>query len=264
MKKLVTIIIVVWCVTISATNISISGSTTVAPIMHKAARAFMDENPEIIISVIETGSEAGISQLNSHNCDIAAASRKIKQKEKASAKAKNIELVEYAIAKDGIVVAVNPDNNLQNISLKQIQMIYSGEINSWSDINKSSQKIIPISRDFSSGTFSVFKKLVMQNKEISPDIITVASNSMLASVVSEMENSIGYIGMGFVNESLKIVSVDSIYPTEKTIRNGSYPLARTLYLYTNKENKDVKKFIDYVLSDSGKKYVKLSGFITIK
>jgi phosphate transport system substrate-binding protein len=245
-------------------QITCSGSTTVLPIAQAAAEAFMNQHPEINISVRGGGSGVGIAALQNGTVDIANSSRMIKSKEVSACKSKGINPVGYAVANDGIALVVNKANNVKNITIAQIKAIYTGKIKNWKELGGPSLPIVVISRDVSSGTFEVFNEKALGGAKIDPSAQLLASNNAVVTTVTSTPGAIGYAGLGYVNESVNLVSVENVTPSEATVKNGSYKLARKLYMYTNGAAKgDVNTFIGFIQSSAGQAIVKEQGFITL-
>lgn len=247
------------------TKITMTGSTTVLPIAQRIAEVFMSIYPEVQISVRGGGSGVGITALIEGRTDIANSSRKIKEEEIKSGREKGIMIKEIEIAKDGIVIVVNKNNPVTNITIEDLKKIYSGEITNWNKLGGPNQPIVVVSRDMASGTFEVFKEIVMKNTKLSENCLMLASNNAIATTVSSTPWAIGYIGLGYITEDLKPLKLENVEANETTVRNGTYKLARSLYFYINGEPKGfVKKLIEFTLSDSGQKLVKEVGFIPLK
>ena len=246
-------------------TLTITGSTTVLPIAQKVAETFMDIHPKVNISVRGGGSGVGIAALIDGTCDIADASRPMKTKELKTAREKGINPVETVIAKDGIAIVVHPDNPIKELSLEQLKKIYTGKISNWRDVGGESGAIVVVSRDVASGTFEVFKKLVLKGDKNRDDALMLASNKAVATTVSQTPGSIGYIGLGYLSADVKALIIDNVLPSNKTVVSGEYKLARPLFMYTNGEPKGlVKKLIDFILSPQGQNIVSDIGFVPIK
>ena len=243
----------------------IKGSTTVLPIAQSCAEVFLDQNPEISISVQGGGSGVGIASLIDGTCNIADASRPIKDKEVATAKEKGIDPVANVVARDAIAVAVHPSNVIDRLTLAQIKAIYTGEFSNWSQVGSSDQEIVVVSRDSASGTFEAFNELALDGEKVRPDALLQASNSAVATTVANTPGAIGYIGLGYVNEKVKAIAVENIMPSKETVNSGDYALARPLFMYTDGEPTGiVEKFLDFVLSAEGQKLVEENGYISLK
>ncbi len=250
----------------SENTIVITGSTTVFPIAQRAAEEFMKSNPNVNISVRGTGSGNGIASLINGTCDIADASRPMSQGEIKRAEAHGIKPVAHVIAKDAIAIIVNKNNPLKSISHRQLKEIYTGEITNWKEIGGPDMKIVPITRDSSSGTFEIFEKRVLgEGVQMVSSAVVQGSNQAVKVTVGKTPGAIGYVGLGYVDNSVKALKYDGVSPSKKSVLNGSYEISRPLFMYTNGEPKGiVKKFIDFIMSDKGQKIVGEVGFIPLK
>ena len=243
----------------------LTGSTTVLPIAQLCAEKFMDQHPDVNISVRGGGSGVGIAALIDGTCDIAMASRPMKTKELKSARGKGINPLATVIAKDGIAIIVHPSNPLSEITLAQLKDIYTGKISNWKDVGGKPGKIVVISRDVASGTFEVFKKIVLKGAKTRADALMLASNKAVATTVEKTPGAIGYVGLGYISSKVKALAVDGVEPTKETVVSGKYKLARPLYLYTDgKPTGLAKEFIDFVLSPAGQKIVDKIGFVPVQ
>ncbi|RLA93513.1 MAG: phosphate ABC transporter substrate-binding protein [Deltaproteobacteria bacterium] len=243
-------------------TIIIKGSTTVLPIAQIAAEVFMNRNPDVDISVQGGGSGVGIASIIDGTCDIADSSRPIKGKELKKAKIKGINLKANVIAMDGIAVIVHPSNKVNGISKNKIKDIYTGKISNWAELGGANKKIVVVSRDTASGTFEAFNKLVLDEEKVRPDALMQTSNQAVATVVARTPGAIGYVGLGYLSAKVKAIAIDGVAPSKEAVRSGKYPLARSLFMYTNGEPEGlVKDFIDFILSEEGQKLVEEAGYI---
>lgn len=248
-----------------AGNISMNGSTTVLPIAQKVAEAYMKEHPDVAISISGGGSGNGIKALIDKTTDIANSSRAIKNEEIEQAKAKGSNPVEFIVAYDCIVPVVHPSNPLKNITLDQLKAMYKGEIRNWKEIGGPDKPVVIISRDTSSGTYEVWEEKVMKKERVFPGALLQASNGAIVQAVSKNPNAVGYIGLGYMDNSVKMLSANGITGSKETTLNKTYPVSRPLYMYTPVQPAgDVKKFMDYMISNKGQKLVEEEGFIPLK
>ncbi len=248
-----------------AGNISINGSTTVLPITQKIAEAYMKEHPDVAISISGGGSGNGIKALIDKTTDIANSSRTIKPEEAEQAKAKGASPVEFIVAFDCIVPIVHADNPLKDITLDQLKAIYKGEVKNWKQIGGADRPVVIISRDTSSGTYEVWEEKVMKKERVFPGALLQASNGAIVQAISKNPNAIGYIGLGYADKTVKLLSVNGIVGSKQTTLNKTFPVSRPLYMYTPvPPTGDIKNFLDYVLSDKGQKLVEEEGFIPLK
>ncbi|MDI3547856.1 MAG: phosphate transport system substrate-binding protein [Halanaerobiales bacterium] len=249
---------------IAGDTLTIQGSTTVLPIAQRAAEVYMQQNPEVNITVRGGGSGNGIAALIDGSVDIANTSRFIKDKEVKAAFANGIYPVPHKVAMDGIAVVVNPVNPVDELTLEDIKAIYTGEITNWKELGGKDQEIVVISRDSSSGTFETFEKLVLDGAKVTPTALLQASNGAVAGVVAETEGAIGYVGLGYLSESLKALKVNGVECTNATVASGKYPIARPLFMFTNGWPKGLTAdFINFVLSAEGQKIAEEQGYVPL-
>lgn len=248
-----------------AGNLVIKGSTTVLPIAQKASEAYMKENPDVKISLSGGGSGNGIKAIIDSSTDIANASRFIKQKEVKMAVEKGVYPTPFAIAYDSIIPVVHPSNNLTDISMEQLKKIFKGDIKNFKEIGGPDLEIVVTSRDTSSGTYETWAKKVMKKERVTPGAQVMASNGAIVQAVSNNKHAIGYIGIGYLNKDVKGLKVDGVEGTEASTLNGTFPISRPLFMFTNGWPKgDTLNFINFMLNPAkGQKYVKESGYVKL-
>lgn len=245
--------------------LKVDGSTTVLPIAQKVSEAYMKEYPDVNITVSGGGSGNGIKAIIDGTTDIANSSRFIKDEEVKQAVEKGAYPVPFAIAYDCIVPVVNPNNPVSDITLEQLKGIYMGKITNWKELGGPSGEIVVISRDTSSGTYEVWEEKVMKKERVFPGALLQASSGAITQAVSKNKNAIGYIGIGYVDKSVKALTVNGVPGNEETTLNGRFPISRPLFMFTRGwPTGDVLKFINYVLSpQKGQKFVKEAGFVPL-
>ncbi len=248
-----------------AGNLRIDGSTTVLPIAQKAAEAYMKEHPEVTIAVSGGGSGNGIKAIIDGTVDVATSSRFIKDDEVKKAVEKGSYPVPFGIAYDCIIPIVHPGNPVSNLTLDQLKGIYKGEIKNWKDLGGPDLKIVVISRDTSSGTYEVWEEKVMKKERVSPSAMLQASNGMIVQTVSTNKYAIGYIGLGYLDNTVKAVTVNGVQGSEETTLSGRYPISRPLFFFTRGwPTGDAKDFINFVLlPQRGQKLVREAGFVPL-
>lgn len=248
-----------------AGNITINGSTTVLPIAQKIAEEFMKEFPDAKISISGGGSGNGIKSLIDGMTDIANSSRFIKDKEVSLAIEKGKYPVPFAIAYDCIIPIVHPSNTITNLTLDQLKDLYMGNIKNWKEIGGPDRPVVVISRDTSSGTYEVWEEKVMKQEKVYPGALLQASNGAIVQAVSKNENAIGYIGLGYLNDTVKAVKVDGVEGTKVTTLNGTFPISRALFMFTSGwPQGEIAQFINYALHpQKGQKMVEEVGFVPL-
>jgi phosphate transport system substrate-binding protein len=244
-------------------SLTIQGSSTVLPIAQKAAEVYM-ENNDVNISVRGGGSGNGIAALIDGTTDIADASRFIKESEVKNAVENGYYPVPHRVAMDGIAVVVHPSNSVEGLTLEQIKQIYTGEVTNWSEFGGADKEIVVVSRDSSSGTFEVFNEIAVGGERVTPNALLQASNGAIVSVVSDTEGAIGYIGLGYLDDSTKAIKVNGVAPSNATVASGEFPIARPLFMFTDGWPEGLTaRFINFVLSAEGQKIVEEQGFVPL-
>ncbi len=145
-----------------------------------------------------------------------------------------------------------------------MSQIYQGNITNWKEVGGDDLKIVVISRDSSSGTFESWDHFVMKKAKVTPRAQMLASNGALVTAVSKNKYAIAYLGIGYVNKSVKPLQVNGITATLETAMSKAYPFSRELYMYTNGEPQgQTAKYIAFVKSAAGQKIVAREGFVPL-
>ncbi len=251
-----------------AEKISIVGSTSVQPLAQELADEYSKNGTQIDIQGV--GSGAGIKAITDGTCDIGTSSRDLTAEEKSKG------LKEYIIAYDGIAVVFNPKNTVSNLSVEQVSKIFKGEIKHWKEVGGDDKEIIVVSREAGSGTRTAFEELLKVQKDAEKDGKTVKvsalyekaqvaeGNGAIKQNIASKENAIGYISIGFIDNTLKASKIDGIDATEANVKAKTYKVMRPFLMLTKgQENPATKAFIDYIMGDAGQKIV-AAKYITIK
>lgn len=246
-------------------DLRIDGSTTVLPIAQKAAEVFMKKHSDMKVFVSGSGSGTGIKALIDGTTQIATSSREAKEKEVASGKEKGVALTGHKVALDGIVPVVHPSMNISNLTTEQLRDIYNGKTKSWKEVGGPDRPISVVSRDTSSGTYEVWEEKILKGDKVRADALLVASNGQAVQTIAQNKFAIGYIGIGYIDKSVKVLSVNGKTANDNSVRDGSWPIARPLFMYTNgKPAGTIAKFIDFMLSAEGQKIVNEVKYVSIK
>ncbi len=253
--------------------ITITGSDTMVHLVNLWAEAYMKNNPNVLLTVNGGGSGVGIAALINGTTDIASASREMKQKELDNANAAGNEAFENKVALDGIAIVVHPSNPINELTIEQLKDIFTGKKTNWKDFGGPDKKISILSRESSSGTYQFFQEHVLNKENYAQSAKLMPATSSIIESVSQDATSIGYAGLGYATEvgpDVKIIKVkanansQAVAPSEATVKDKSYPIARALYLYTKANSStDVANFINFCLSPEGQAIVKEVGYITI-
>lgn len=251
--------------------VQVKGSDTMVNLGQAMAEQFMKQTKGAKIALTGGGSGTGIAGLLNQTCDIAQASRSIEQKELDMAKQSGINVKEWLVAYDGIAVVGNNNNVVSNLSSAQIRSIYLGEITNWKEVGGADKKIVVLSRESNSGTHVYFKEHILRKgkskgpEEYGAQTLFMPSTQAIVDEVAKNDGAIGYIGLGYLDKSIKDIKVDGIEANVANVKNKTYPISRGLFWYTDGEPKgDAKKFLDYAFSKAGQDIIAKEGFVTIK
>ena len=244
-------------------TLQLDGSTTVGPIGDAFAEAFM-KSQGCSITVKKTGSGDGVAALIDARCDIAMSSRFLKPEEFKKAVENGVYPVAHTVAMDGVCVVLHPSNPINELTTAQIADIYMGKITNWKDLGGPDMAIVAISRDTSSGTYEVFHEKVMNKKDMAASVEYVNANPQAHARVKTTAGAIGYVGLGFLDRNVKAIKVDGVAPTKRTIAQGTFPVSRPLFLFTNgypKLGSLIHAFCIFYLSEEGQEIVEAKGFV---
>ncbi len=245
-------------------TIVIKGSTTVLPVAQVTSETYMKLHPGVNISLSGGGSGNGIKALIDGSTSIANSSRFIKDKEVKLAQEKGVYPVPHRVAIDAIVPIVHPDNPVADLSVEQLSLIYQGKITNWKEVGGKDLQIVVVSRDTSSGTYEVWEEKVLHKAKVSPKAQLQASNGAVVQTVSKNRYAIGYIGLGYLNDSVRGLTVNGIEATAASALSGAYLIARPLFMFTSGWPAGVvADFITFVVSKDGQELVRKEGFVPL-
>ncbi|HLW30883.1 MAG TPA: PstS family phosphate ABC transporter substrate-binding protein [Aequorivita sp.] len=250
---------------------SIKGSDTTLPLSQQEAEAYIKLNPSASITVTGGGSGVGLSSLLAGTTDIAQSSRKIKFLERQKLMDAGKSFKEVIIAYDALAIVVNPQNKVKNLTREQLEDIFTGKITNWKQVGGEDLKIVPYSRETSSGTYEFFRESVLKNKNYMNGIMSMPATGSIIQSIGQTKGAIGYVGLAYLNSSVRAINVSYdagktfVVPSMANAQNKSYPIVRPLYYYyLQKTESKVKPFIDFILSTVGQKIVSEVGFIKVK
>ena len=255
----------------AAERVTVKGSDTMVILGQRWAETYMAKNPESVIQVTGGGSGVGFAALINGTTDICEASRPIKPKETQSLKARfNVPGVEIPVARDGLTVYLNEANKVSELTMDQLAAIYSGEILNWKEVGGEDAKIIVYGRENSSGTYVYFKDEVLKGEDFAPQVQTLPGTAAIVNAIAKDKQGIGYGGAAYAKGvkycAMKADAAAPAYkPDLEHVKSGAYPLSRYLFWYVrNKPSGEIKKFVDFVLSEEGQKVVSEVGYFPLK
>ena len=257
-----------------------AGSDTMVNLAQAWAESYASLEQKISVEVSGGGSGTGIAALINGTVDIANCSRSMKPSEiEKAVQNTGKEPKELIVGFDALAVYVHKENPLEKISLQQLADIYGeqGKMTTWSKLDIQyaackSDEIIRISRQSNSGTYVYFREAILgktgdfklgsRDLHGSKDVVELVANTPCA---------IGYSGMGYATDHVKMLKVvkkdgeQAAGPSVENTLNGTYPIARPLYIYSLGEpSGDVKKYLDWILSEAGQSIVSKSGYVPVQ
>ncbi|MCU0287725.1 MAG: phosphate ABC transporter substrate-binding protein [Acidobacteria bacterium] len=247
-------------------KIVIDGSTTVGPIAKAFAEYYMSNNPGVNITVSESGSGNGAKALINGSCHVATMSRLLKQNEYEAAVHSEVLPVTHIVAFDGIALIVHPSNPIKGLTMDQVKSIYLGKFKSWKEVGGPDVPIIIISRDTNSGTYETFETKVLKGEKIAKNCEYVGSNGAIRGRVQNTPGAIGYVGIGFIDNSIKALEINTVYPSLVTVKKGTYAISRPLYMVTKDYpalGTKLFEFVNLYLTKKGQEIVTEIGFIPV-
>jgi phosphate transport system substrate-binding protein len=242
-------------------EVSVVGSTTVQPVAERLAEAYEALHPGVTITVQGGGSSVGVTSAGQGSADIGTVSREISQDELEQYPS----LVVHTFARDGIAIIADPGIPVGDLSLEQVRGIFSGSIVNWSVVGGSDTPIVVVSREEGSGTRSAFEELVLgEGVQMTGTAILQPSNGAILNTVSSTPGSIGYLSFGYLDSSVKTISIGGVSPAPENAADGTYPVVRPLNLVTNGEvTGAVRAWIDFILSPDGQAVVVEEGYLPV-
>lgn len=254
------------------------GSDTMVNLAQAWAEEYKKVAPNVDVEVSGGGSGVGIAALIKGAVDLANASRNMKPSEiEAARKNTGKEPKEHIVGYDALAIYVHKDNPLNEITQEQLAEIYAegGQMTRWSDLGVkipgvTDDEIVRTSRQSSSGSYEFFREHVLNKKDFKLGSRDMNGSKEVVELVGSTPTAIGYSGMGYATPRVKMLKVaakpgDPAYPpTVANTLNKTYPIARSLLVYTLGEpSGEVKKYLDWIHTDAGQKVVEQCGYAPI-
>ncbi len=254
-----------------AETITVKGSDTMVQLAQRWAEKYMQQHPELNIQVTGGGSGTGISGLINGTTDVCDASRPMKDAEKIKLRDRYGSTgIEIRTAKDGLTVYLNEGNPVKELSFSQLRGIYTGNIKNWKEVGGKDAAIILYGRENNSGTYGLFKELVLNNEDFANSTQTLPGTAAVVNAVNHDVNGIGYGGAGYA-KGIRECAVkkgdndEAFLPTAENVASGKYPITRFLFIYLRqKPTGALKEYIKWILGSEGQDIVKSSGFFPVR
>ena len=263
MKKIISLIAVVLIVVCALTGcggnkeaVSTDGSTSMNKVIGALGEAF-ETDTGITVTYSATGSGAGIQAVLEGRCDIGLASRDLKDEEKAKG------LEGTVLAYDGIAIIVNPENPVNDLDLKTIAKIYTGEIKNWKEIGGNDAEIVLIGREAGSGTRDGFESITDTEDKCVYRQELISTGDVITTVASN-PNAIGYASLASVKDTVKALKIDGVKASEETIKNGTYVVQRPFVLVTKTDvtlSESAQSFFNFITSEAAHEIIIEAGVV---
>ena len=244
--------------TVITGSITMAGSTSMERFANALAESFMNKYPGVTVTVEFTGSSAGIESVLAGRVDIGNSSRNLQKEEKLSGAVENL------VAIEGIAVITDTSNRVTALSTEQLAGIFKGEIRRWSEVGGVDKPIVVVGREVGSGTRETFEEL-LGIKDLCVYANELNSTGLVMARMSTAPGAIGYVSMDVLNDTVRVLPIDGINPTEENIRSGSYLLCSPLIMVTNGEisgqSEEVREMFAYLDSEEGQELIRAVGLI---
>ena len=255
------------------------GSDTLLVVAQAWAEAYDQVNPDITVSVGGGGSGTGFDALLKGLVDIANSSRPIDTFELERAARLRLSPVEHTVGYDALAVYIHKNNPLSSITLKQLEDIFGkgAELKHWTDLGIEvpgceGQRIVRVGRQNTSGTYAYFRNSILtKSRRFDIGILDMLGSKDVVHLVEKTPCSIGYSGLAYATPMVKMacVSVDEksacINPSIASASDGSYPIARPLFMYANEPARvEITNYIDWVLSQEGQCIIHRKGYAPVR
>lgn len=254
------------------TRLRIVGSTTVLPIVSRAAEVFREQHPEVTITVSPGGSGVGVRSVAEDLAEIGMISRPLSPVEQEQYK--DLDLRIHPIGRDGVACVVSApvwEAGVRVLSREQIAAIYRGDIQNWKEVGGPDRPILVVDKEAHRGTRQVFMKWVFGDPlALAPgaDLLSGSNNEEQAKIAGS-DAAIGLLSIAWTNDQVRAVSLRIgdwiVTPTREAVRQGEYPIARDLSLMTKGPPEGwVKRFIQFLQGPEGQALVERSGFVALR
>lgn len=238
--------------------ISISGSTSVGPLVEKLAMNY-EKTEEVKIEVNQIGSSAGIANAINGVSQLGMSSRDLKQEEIESG------LEEFVIAYDGIVVIAHPSNPVNNLTMEQVKQIFTGEVTNWKELGGRDMEIVVVSREDGSGSRDAFQEIVgYESGQLIRNAIVASGNGNIKTTVAMNKHAIGFISFEYVDDSISTMQINGVDAKAENVLNGTYSLSRPfIFVFNSDLPEPAQAFMKYIHTPEGQRIVEESGAIPL-
>ena len=252
-------------------KIYVAGSTTVLPIVARAAQLFKEKQPNIIITVNAGGSGVGFNSVTDRRVDIGLMSRDISPAERK--KITNLDIKVFTIAHDGVACVVSSEifhAGVTSLTREEIRDIYLGRKKNWKEFGGPDRPVLVIDKERHRGTRHAFMGYIMGNaKARAPGVrLVTGSNNEEQAKIAQSNAAIGMLSHAWTNKDVVGIGIregdKTQFPTLENILSNNYPISRNLNLVTVGEPAgSIKSFINFILGPQGRKIIEDSGYVAV-
>jgi phosphate transport system substrate-binding protein len=250
------------------------GSDTLVNVAQAWAEAYSVVNPAVVVAVSGGGSGTGISALINGTVDIANSSREMRDSELTAARERGVEPVVHIVGYDALAIFLHPANPIRSMTLLQLADVYGemGTAETWADLGVTvpgcgSDEIVRLSRQNNSGTYAYFREAVLLEDEFRLGSRDMNGSSEVVELVANTPCAIGYSGLAYATDDVALPCVSAedgascVFPSVASALDGSYPIARPLFMYTAGQPQGMTKdYLDWILSDEGQCIILERGY----
>ena len=250
-------------------TITAAGSSALKPLADDAADSFLNDHPDVSITIDAGGSGEGLKQVSEGTVDIGNSDVAAEDKlDETAAK----ELVDHQVCVVTMAPIVNKDvaeAGVKSLTKEQLISIFTGKTTNWKDVGGPDEDIVLVTRPTSSGTRATFQKYALDgNEEASNASMETDDSGVLLQNVTDTKGAIGYVALSYLvdNDDVDTVAIDGVEPTLENTYSGDYKVWTFEHMYTNGEpDKATKAFLDYIMGEKfGKKMESLGYGVSSK
>lgn len=247
-------------------SITAVGSTALQPLVEAAAEQYMQDNPDVQITVQGGGSGQGITQIAAGSVQIGDSDVFAEDKVENASDLDKIKDNQVAVV--GMGPVVNKDVTIDDISMEDLRGIFTGKITNWKEVGGPDEDIVVINRASGSGTRATFENAVLDGEEVPSDFTPQEQDSSgtAAQMVANTPGAITYLAFSYFDDSTKALSIDGVEPTAENVETNDFPIWSYEHMYTAADpDAATQAFIDYMMSeDVQDSLVSQNGYIPIK
>lgn len=262
--KLAAAILLAATASLSAAELRITGSNvfgeTLGP---RLVKTFSMANPDVLVALRRPGTGAGLEALIAGRADIAPASRLPDRREQRAARAAGVEIVPTPVASYAVRIITHESNPVKSLTSAQVRNIFSGRVKNWKQLGGPDAPIRLFVLGTNTGARAGFREVALGGRDYAPSAVAAKDYAQIAFLVSTQVFSLGYTALGPLPERVVAVPVDGIPATPATVRDGSYPFARPLWLCTlrGREPATARLFLDFISSPSARRIITRAGYV---